>query len=287
MQRLTHFLNQRTDPRPLAIARIVIALAALVKILQMSFSLRQFATRDYVSFPYLIEFPAPESDTGALVVIGLWITFGVFFLLGLWTRIAGFGLALTILYAISIDQQLYSNHLYLLATLVALLTLADCGARFSLDAQSEVEKRDVPRWPVTLLKLQVTSVYLFAAVSKLNASFLDGTVIRIAFDPAMLERVTGVLSLETVAIAAITTELFLAFGFWISRVRWVAATGAATFHLMNVVMMDRGGSLNLAVFGVMMGAIILLFFSDLWERESEASIAQEMRPIQAERGVAG
>ena len=284
MPALIGWFQKRFDSRPLAIARIIVGLAALMKIFIFAPSIRRFfSSTGTMEFPVLFEPVIPRTETIALVLILLWVGFAALFLIGFWTRLAGAGLAIVILAVITFDQQLYSNHLYLLTTVVALLTLAGAGGRYSLDAWNDGARPSVPRWAATLLKLQLTSVYFFAAVSKLNSGFLEGTIFQLAFEPSMLQWIEAWVDLGTLAIAAIVTELFLAIAFWIPRVRWVALAAAIGFHLANVVIMDRGGAVNLFIFGMIMFSMMLVFFEDRFQpiEVAEASESPDEREIPA------
>mgnify|MGYP006199594577 CR=1 FL=1 len=75
------------------------------------------------------------------------------------------------------DQQLYSNHLYLMVIVVGLLTAGDGGAALSLDAMRRGARETVPTWPMWLLRVQVSIVYGSAALSKVNLTYLSGSVV--------------------------------------------------------------------------------------------------------------
>ncbi len=66
-----------------------------------------------------------------------WMAASLLFVLGAFTRLSGSVLTLLVAYLLVWDQNLYSNHLYLLALWCLLLTIADSGAVLSLDSGSE------------------------------------------------------------------------------------------------------------------------------------------------------
>lgn len=261
MPRVTALLNQRVDGRALGIARIVLGLAALLKGLLTATSVYLFQSADVLRYPYTPFEVSTPSGTIALGVVFFWVIFAFLFMIGFGTRLSGALLALMIFLVIGLDQQFYSNHLYLLATVTALMTIAGAGAWYSIDAWRSPGERSVPRWAVLLIMLQLTSVYFFAAITKLNDGFLSGAVMERAFEPAMRERVEQLISLETLAPLAIVTELFLAFAFWHSRARLLALPAGLGFHVLNVAIMGRGGSINLAIFALIMLSMMLVFFT--------------------------
>ena len=98
-------------------------------------------------------------------------------MLGLRTRLCGTILTLSMAYTLFFDQQLYSNHLYLATLVVLLLTIADSAARWSLDARRLGRRDLILEWPTLLLKIQISIVYFYAALLKINPQYLSGTMI--------------------------------------------------------------------------------------------------------------
>jgi hypothetical protein len=278
--RLTSFLDQRVDGRAIGVARIVLGVAAFLKGVVTLAHLINFQQSDALAFPYTSLELSFTSGPAANVVVALWLIAALLFTAGMATRVAGAVLTASIFLVIAIDQQMYSNHLYLLGTMTGLMTIAGPSARFSLDARWGRAAPTVPRWAVTLIKLQLTSVYLFAAITKLNEAFLSGSVIASAFDPAMRMRVERYVDLELLAWAAIATELALAFAFWSARGREFALPVGIAFHAMNVVMMNRGGMINLSIFALIMVSIMIVFFTEepAGEQSPEAEEPEPARP---------
>jgi hypothetical protein len=258
---IASWLDERVDGSILGISRIILGVAAILKGLYTLGILHQFQNADTLRFPYMIPWLASVPDTVMTTVNVIWIILAVFFTIGYGTRISGAFLAISIFLIIGIDQQMYSNHLYLLGTVVALMSIADAGSVWSIDARRSESDRSVPRWAVTLIMLQLSSVYFFAAITKLNSDFLSGLVMIRSFEPSMLERVQRVFSLEHLAPLAVFTELFLAIAFWHPYYRWAALIIGGGFHTLNVLLMARGGSFNLAVFALVMISMMLVFFT--------------------------
>jgi hypothetical protein len=261
VQRVAAFLDQRADGRALGIARIILGLAAILKGIATATIVHSYQSGNYLSIPYAISWLATPSGMFATGLSLLWIIFAFFFMIGFGARLSGALLAVVIFMIIAIDQQFYSNHLYLLGTAVVLLTLAGPGSRFSIDARRSRVEPTVPRWALLLIMLQLTTVYFFAAVTKLNEGFLSGAVMRRAFEPSMRERVEQVIAPDVLAPLTIGTELFLAFAFWSARLRLVALPVALGFHLLNVVIMGRSGTINLSIFALIMFSMMIVFFT--------------------------
>ena len=197
----------------------------------------------------------------AWLLIGLWLVGGVMLMLGWHTRVGGTMLTVALAVALLSDQQTYSNHLYLMLPVAALLTVADSGAAVSLDARRAGERDWVPGWPVWLLCAQISIVYAFAALAKLNPDFLSGSVV------ASYLRRDGLLavpaawrSLEpmlVMSLFAICSEAFLAFALWIPRWRPAALVVGLGLHLFIAGFLVPTGPLF--VFSLLMLPLYLLF----------------------------
>src|SRR5688572_6287434 len=165
----------------------------------------------------------PGGSVWAFILV--WVLAAMAFVIGWKTRIAGAVLACVIGYSLLLDQQLYSNHLYLLFLIVMLLTIADSGAAISIDAR-QAERASMPGWPIWLLKAQVSIVYIFSAIAKLTPQYLSGEVLTESlkqtgfFTVPMAWRVP--VAMKLLAIVAIAMELFVGLGLWSRRLRVVA-----------------------------------------------------------------
>ena len=155
---------------------------------------------------------------------------------------------------------IYNHHTYLLAVIFAIFSL---GTHTAL-----------------LLKLQLTLVYFFAAITKLNESFLSGSELYVSvvvrpFWQATVGADPGPWILITLAAAAIVVELFLAFGFWFKQARWAALIVGVGFHMLLLVTMTNSLrlGLDLMIFGGVFCALYILFF----EREVDELLSRRRR----------
>ena len=229
-------------------------------------------TPTVIKLPYFEWLPLlPPGGVWALIL--LWVLAAIAFVIGWKTRIAGTVLSCVIGYILLLDQQLYSNHLYLLFLFVVLLTIAHSGAAISMDAKQS-ERATVPGWPIWLLKVQVSIVYIFSAIAKLTPQYLSGEVLTESLKQSgfltvpMAWRVP--VAMKLVAMVAIVMELFVGLGLWSRRLRPVAVIAGVLFHTFIIAALDSS-RLSLSIFALEMFAVYLLFFSqDL--RTVESSI---------------
>jgi predicted DCC family thiol-disulfide oxidoreductase YuxK len=260
IDRLERIIASRAPSRPVAIARIGVAAAALLEALHSGNTLLRLDDPGIFSAPYVAWLPR-VTDGLAWALISLWLLSATAMMLGWRTRLAGAVLTATVASVLLLDQQLYSNHLYLIVLACGLLTMADSGAALSLDAVRTGERGEISGWPTWLLRIQVSVVYGYAAISKLNPDFLSGSVI------ASYLRRSGLLAVPDswrflepmliLAVLAICTEAFLAGALW-SR-RWLPAALVAALALHVAITGWLEPTYQLVVFSVTMLPLLVLF----------------------------
>jgi Vitamin K-dependent gamma-carboxylase len=242
--RLLRLVSSDVSSHATGVARVVLGLGGSLEVLSNIASSRL----DRVLRPGIIEaprwdwLPRLSQDGGRVFEVALLLVF-VLFTVGWRTRFMGGIACLAASYYLALDQQLYANHVYLLAVLLFLFVLADSGAAVSVDARRGRGRRSVPQWPVFLIKAQLAVVYGFAALSKLNGDWLSGdalaaTMVRIGpYDlPAALAHRTVYVP---AAIASLLIEGFLAFALLVPRLRRIAAAVGIVFHLSILLTVDR------------------------------------------------
>jgi hypothetical protein len=263
--RLAALLSARVDGRRLVVPRVMVGLGALARGVEADRILGQVLAPGRLRLPYL---PVPAIPAWAVrPLVIAWGGAALLFALGLRPRLSGGVLIAIILYTLALDQQTYSNHLYLLAWIVSLLLFGLPASRSAAAVgQGLPAPALVPAWPVFLLKVQLSVVYFFSALAKVTPDFVSGGLLRRHFRhegmlamPAAWARVEV---LAPVAIAAILLELFLAFAPWSPRLRKPAAWAAIGFHLVLPALIEPFVAVQLMVFGVEMLALFWLFLAD-------------------------
>jgi hypothetical protein len=245
---------------------MLIGLASIGNALEHWAALNRLLSPLVVRMPYFGWLPYPP-QAAVPALIGLWLMAALLLIVGFRTRWAGALLTAVLAYVLLLDQQLYSNHLYLNTLLVLLLTIADSGARYSLDARFGGRRDQVAEWPILLLKAEITIVYFYAALTKVNPSYLSGEVMShfvngaaLAFIPAGWP-IGGLLA--GLAIASVLIEFFLAFALWFAGWRWLALLAGLALHLSIIF---TGGSalgvpdIPFTVFALLVMSPYMLFF---------------------------
>ena len=269
--RWLRFLLLRAQSWPLAFTRVAIGLCSFGVAWEAWRSLSRMLAPEVVELPYLAWLPRlPAAALPALAAA--WFMAASAFVIGLQTRLAGGVILCLSTYTLLLDQRTYSNHLYLFALIVLLLTVADSGAAFSIDASRSGSRDTVAAWPIFLLKAQASLVYGFSAVAKLTSPFVSGDVLGQTLRTQGLfvfptEWRTPAL-MATLSIIAIALESFVAVGLWHRQLRWPAVAIGVCLHAFMVSQLDSS-RLALGIFALELFAIYPLFFADLTDpRES-------------------
>jgi hypothetical protein len=264
---LTRLMQQRTiDAHPLAIARIIIGVNCAFAALEVWRMLSRLLAPMVVKIPFFSWLPLLPSNA-LPAFIAVWLTAALAFLLGWKTRAAGAVLTLMTGYTLFLDEQTYSNHLYLLFLVLLLLTIADSGAALSLDARGHATRREVAAWPILLLKIQVTLVYFFSAVAKITPQYLAGEILTQSLKLegwlAVPQSWRAPAVMSVLAAISIIAEIFIAFGLWSPRLRTAAIVAGLGFHLLIIAVLDSS-RLSLAIFALAMFAVYVLFVNVAW-----------------------
>jgi hypothetical protein len=265
---LRRIIKDRADPRRVAAVRIVIGINAMICALDEWRKLSRVLAPGILPLPFVEWLPRLSLKALPLFMVA-WLGAAISFTIGWKTRFAGALLFCLTGYTLLLDQQTYSNHLYLLVLIVLLLTIADSGAVFALEAQGRGRWKSIPAWPLLLLKIQVSVVYGFSALAKITPGYLSGTVLsRNLRQSGFLVvpqswRVPAAMSF--VAVISIVLELFLALGLWVSRLHLIAVLTCVVFHALLIATLNSH-RVALGIFAVEMIALYSLFLDASYVR---------------------
>ncbi len=244
----------------LGLFRILFAFALFHEV-RTTTSRSVFAIEGGFHLPY-VSFLGPVSESAFHWIQGIQVVPVVLLALGLFVRPAIGSLLLLQGYVFFSDQLNFRNHPYFFLLVLLLLLFSPCDEALSLKrawrkARGQTIPDDGylgPARPVTaqrLIQAQVSIVYFYAALHKLNPWFLSGKGLQQALTDDLFqgwsgdalrallsERALGSLRelvsaeapLRWAAWAAVATELFLAFGLWFRRTRPWAIGAGLLFH---------------------------------------------------------
>jgi hypothetical protein len=242
---------------PVVFARVGVGVALLISVVEERHKLERWALPGAMRVPLLEGFPALPAEA-VTPYLTAWVLASLFFLAGCFTRAAGVVLVGLTAYHISMDQQTFCNHNYLLMLEVLFLTLANAGAVGSVDAWRHGPGA-VHAWPIVLVKVQISVMYLFAGLAKVNDDFLSGAVLYSALAPpgnwlALPESLRTPAVLSPLSYAAVIAEVYVAFALWLPNLRLSAFLIGPPLHMGMLLLMAQPenvmGMLAFAVAGL-------------------------------------
>jgi hypothetical protein len=126
----------------------------------------------------------------------------------------------------------------LLREMCVYVALMPSGETWSLDARRRPAQPRAP-WALRLLQVQVSIVYLFALMSKLQGDdWQNGSAVGIILQVGDLQRLTvphavanSVLVAALLTYGTLITEGFLILGLWHPKTRWWAIGAGTAMHL--------------------------------------------------------
>lgn len=258
------FLTPSYSRRAIEIVRVVIGYALLIRGFWSWMLLKRVYGMGLCTVPNFDLLPViPVSGIPLFGIV--WCLAAFLFMLGVRVRVTGTILILQVAYYVAMDEQLYASHLYLMWLICLVVTLAYYFEdAFSGTDDPSSDPKQIAYWPLFLLKVQLSIVYFFAAITKLTPGFLGGDVI-----VGML-RLTGLFSfpkallvpavVDALVWGTIATELFLSFAFWWKATRRLACLIGLGFHLFILVWIAPRNFWELVVFALEMFAMYSVYF---------------------------
>ena len=198
---------------------------------------------------------------GVMAVAALGVT------LGAWYRASAILLFLTFTYVFLLDQAQYLNHFYLICLLSFLMIFVPAHRTLSIDAKRKPRLRsdDVPAWALWLLLAQLSIVYVYAGIAKLNSDWIKGEPMRSWLadrtDTPLIGRffteewMVVLFNYGGLAFDLLIVPLLL----W-KPTRAIAFLWVIAFHMLNVQLF------NIGIFPWLMLGATLLYFRPDWPR---------------------
>ncbi len=168
----------------------------------------------------------------------------------------------TALYAwLYFGSQLDSyQHHYLVALVLAISCFVPWQRRDPVAPSSPIRS-----WALRLLLVQLGIMYLWAAVSKLDPAWLDGTTLGSQITGGMKSMIEGTIGFKAASILVIAVELALAFTVWLRPAWKIAAPLGLAFHLGIVAT-----GFEIGLFAYVMCALYILVIPDrIWIAAAE------------------
>ena len=170
-------MAQSTSAAPLAVFRIAFGFLMLASTIR--FAANGWISKLYIEpqyfFSYLgFDWVKPLPGMWMYLVFLLIGVSTILIMLGLFYRMASIAFFLLFTYVELLDKTYYLNHYYFISIVSFLLIWLPANRYFSLDAwrNPSINQKQVPRWTIDILKLQVGLVYFYAGLAKINTDWL-------------------------------------------------------------------------------------------------------------------
>ncbi|WP_316824144.1 HTTM domain-containing protein [Pedobacter miscanthi] len=167
---------------PVSIAPLItfrILFGSIMLLSTIRFWLNGWITTQYITPKYHFTFMGfnwvqPLDDLGMhLVFVGIALS-ALAIALGFWYRFAITIFFLLFTYVELIDVTYYLNHYYFISVVSFMMIWLPAGSFFSVDVKlnPSIKVTEVPKWTVGVIRLQLSVVYIFAGLAKLNPDWL-------------------------------------------------------------------------------------------------------------------
>ena len=205
--------------------------------------------------------------------VGMYIHFAVIgiaalgVMLGCCYRFSAASLFVTFTYVFLLDQAYYLNHFYMISLVSFLMIFIPAHRALSIDVLRKPWMRSdfAPAWALGLLLAQLSIVYFYAGIAKLNADWLDGEPFRSWLAERTSVPVIGKYFTEEWLVmlfnyGGLAFDLFIVPLLLWRRTRVFAFLWAASFHFLNATIFSIG------IFPWLMLAATTLYFRPDWPR---------------------
>lgn len=248
--------ESEANPRLLASIRVAIGILGLAKGLA------------------LVAFEAPPA-----VVMLPWMALSFAVAVGWYGRRSAAGLVLLATYLLA--GGFYANHLYLLALVLLLVALSDCERHYAVRTRGT---GPVAGWPLFLMRAQLSIVYFFAGVAKINPEFLHGDTLQAHFENSVFPVPDLAAFLVPLSLATVAAEIFIGLGVWSDRLRPSAFALVLPLHMMMPLVSQSAS--QVAGIGIFTAIMIVLFASFLEVPEGARLVVWNDRSEEWRRRVA-
>ena len=191
----------------------------------------------------------------------------VLIIVGKYYRAAIIAFFLLFSYAELLDLTNYLNHYYLITLLSFIMIFLPMNVAFSLDAHRYKQSAAIPRWTLTVLRLQVGLVYFFAGLSKIKYDWLiRAEPLKIWLRACQNIPVAGnLLAMPVTAYvfswAGMLFDLTAVFFLLNKKTRPYEYIVIVIFHVMTLWLFYIG------IFPLIMMGVALVFFSPAFHRK--------------------
>jgi hypothetical protein len=211
----------------------------------------------------------PLNQTGMYCVFGLMILTSIGITLGFWYRVSAILFFLLFTYVELLDVSYYLNHYYFVSLMAGILCFLPANRCGSIDSKRNpsIALMIIPRWMIDLLKFQISCVYFFAGIAKINSDWLLNALPLKLWLPAQDSipiigfvfkyEITAYISSWFGMLFDCLTPLLLL----LRKTRIIAYILVVSFHIVTGLLFQIG------VFPIVMIVLTTLFFSNEFHKQ--------------------
>lgn len=272
LTRLNDYVSERTSIFSLVVFRIFFGLLLFYSSVRSL--LKGWVSDLYIAptfhFPF-VSWITPLEGVGMYVVFGCLCLCALGIALGVLYRLSAASFFLLFTYVELLDKAYYLNHYYLVSLLCFWLTLVPAHRYYSIDTLlfPSIRSASCARWHILIFKVQLSIVYFFAGLAKVNTDWLFQAQPMATWLPGKysIPVLGNILHLKTTAFlfswAGCLYDLFIWVFLWMKRTRGWAYFFVILFHVLTAILFPRIG-----MFPFIMITSTLIFFSPGWQRRT-------------------
>ena len=268
MNKIKESLFKRVSIAPLVVFRIVFGSLLLYSTIRTIS--KGWVDELYIDPSFYFSFFSwlkPLEGNGMYVVFGLLVVSSLGIVIGFLYRLNAILFFLLFAYCELLDKTFYLNHYYLVSLLSFLLIVVPAHGRFSVDALlfSGVKRDNCAQWQVLIFKIQLSVVYFFAGLAKVNEDWLIHAQPLATWLPSRygLPIIGQWMHLKEVAMLfswmGCLYDLFIWVFLLVKRTRLLAYVAVVVFHVLTGILFP-----SIGMFPYIMMVSTIVFFSSEW-----------------------
>ena len=282
---LNEFLFKEVSIAPLVVFRLVfgsLLLYSTYRTYEKGWIEEMYIDPDY-HFSFF-EWIKPLDANGMYWIYALLALASIGIILGLFYRLSIVSYFFLFTYCELIDKTYYLNHYYLVTILTFWMIWAPAHRWFSVDANlfPKIRSNTCALWHILILKVQLSMVYFFAGLAKVNPDWLFKAQPMATWLPGLYEIpiIGKILHYKELAflfswmgcIYDLTIWIFL----WMKRTRGLAYIAVIVFHVLTAILFPRIG-----MFPYIMVTSTLIFFSSAWHERILSFLGSGLKEVNA------
>lgn len=240
-------LFSETHPITLGLFRIAVGIIMLIQFINIEEYItvilpqsEYFITYDYFGWVKLM---SPENVASLFLALKL---AALFFILGVFYRIASIVMFLGWTYIFLLDAGHYNNHYYLYALVLFIMIFLQAN-KWGTITQLFTKKAivSIPLWNIWMLRFQMVVVYFYGGIAKINSDWLNGYPMRYwlgdkTTSPFWNELLTSEVSVYLFSYFGLFFDLSIGFLLLYKKTRKWALIPLVLFHISNHFLWNIG-----------------------------------------------